>query len=96
MKTLISLANQPVTVRQPTGTLAEQIVRPLELMTGSLSHDLMVGAISYVLSMDKYKFDGGAQSRQFVAGLRKAVKTNKLILDRALQELSDDVEQPPR
>lgn len=90
MKTVISVSNSPVTLAAGRITLAKKILEPLGLSTGSVTDHLMTGGIAYILSQDQFSGSGPAIVKQ----LRDAIRKNRLVLDKALSELSEDINPP--
>ncbi len=68
--------------------VAKMVIKPLGLVEGSISQQLMIGAIAYVVATNpEVKLDGKLPIQK----LKKAIAANRVILDKALNELSEDL-----
>ena len=87
MKTIISMsaAAEQTTLSAGRLNLAQDIIKPLGLTQDSPAHQMMTGAIAYLLERN-------SESKTLVAQLRSAVKQNHLVLDKALDETTSALE----
>ena len=81
----------PIVVGAGQVALAEKLVAPVGTMDGSFAHHFLVGAVAYILSKDEYKH--GNDKGITVAKIKAALKSNRILLDKALNSLTEDLTQ---
>lgn len=86
MKTAIAKEIKPVILAPGRIALAKKVLHPLGLASNSIAENLMVGGIAYILSQEQFEGSGPAIVSQIKAALAK----NRLVLDKALSEFSED------